>query len=578
MLKRIYSDHPRFKSVKFHSGLNLVLAEKDSKSTDGQTRNGAGKSSLVELISSLYGGDLKKGSLLKTKELEPYRFGMELSISDEPLIIERTGEHSTKIFVKDMPKGLLQLSELDDEYFCSNDNWLKFLGYSYFGLTESVTQMKNSPTFRSLFSYFIRSSKGFDSPDKWFPQQSTCSVQVSLTYLLKLDWKIAKDFELIRQKDKLIKALKIASNEGTLGDIMGSASDLRTEILLKKTEVEKLRQALLDFRVLPEYQKKEKRASDITKQLAGLSADDTTDKEWLSQLERALEDESDIDSGRVERLFSEASIELPDMVSRRFEEVLAFHESVMRNRCEHLRQEMSELTSRINARYAQKEALDNERSDILSLLQTHGALDQYMKFQENLARLDAELAQLNKKLEATENLDQKKSELKIDRHNLQKKMRIDHLERYKAISDAIIAFADISGKLYDESGKLVIDPTDNGPKFEFDIPGKKSTGKSKMQIFCFDMMLMKLWSSDKRRPKILLHDSIIFDGVDERQIAKALILGAEMAEKYNFQYIVTMNSDDVPDMSGYQDFKLANYRVDLDITDTPTGGLFGFRF
>ena len=578
MLKKIYSDHPSFKPVKFHPGLNLVLAEKDSKSDDGQTRNGAGKSSLVELISSLYGGDLKKGSLLKTKELQPYRFGMELSFDNNALTIERSGEYSTKIFVKSMPEGFLQLTEFDGNYFCSNENWVKSLGINYFSLSESVAQIKNGPTFRSLFSYFIRSSKGFDSPDKWFPQQSTCSVQVALTYLLKLDWKIAKEFEGVRQKDKLIKVLKTASNEGTLGDIMGSASDLRTEILLKNARAEKLKESLSDFKVLPEYQDKEKRASEITKQLASLSADDTTDKEWLSQLERALEDESSVDTSRVEKLFYEATVELPEMVSRRFEEVSAFHESVVRNRREHLQQEMNEITSRINIRYIQKESLDNERSNILSLLQTHGALDQYMQFQAELAKLEAEVAQLNKKLEATENLDQKKSELKIDRHNLQKKMRIDHSERGAAISEAIIAFADISGKLYDESGKFIIDPTDNGPKFDFDIPGKKSMGKSKMQIFCFDMMLMKLWANEKKRPKILIHDSIMFDGVDERQIAKALMLGDEMAEKYKFQYVVTMNSDNMPDMSGYEDFKLSNYRVNLDITDTPTGGLFGFRF
>lgn len=77
---------------------------------------------------------------------------------------------------------------------------------------------------------------------------------------------------------------------------------------------------------------------------------------------------------------------------------------------------------------------------------------------------------------------------------------------------------------------------------------------------------------------MLVHDSVIFDGVDERQRAKALIIGAKMAEKYNFQYIVTMNSDDMPDMAAFPDFSLENYRVDLEITDTPTGGLFGLRF
>ena len=160
---------------------------------------------------------------------------------------------------------------------------------------------------------------------------------------------------------------------------MGSASDLKTEILLKKSRVERLKKALSDFKVLPEYEEKEKRASEITKQLADISAEDTADKEWLSQLERALEDESDVDTSRVVKLFNEAEIDFPEMVKRRFEEVSVFHESVVRNRREHLKQEMNEIIARVNARYSKKETLDNERSNIFSLLQSHGALEQYMR-------------------------------------------------------------------------------------------------------------------------------------------------------------------------------------------------------
>jgi uncharacterized protein YydD (DUF2326 family) len=43
-----------------------------------------------------------------------------------------------------------------------------------------------------------------------------------------------------------------------------------------------------------------------------------------------------------------------------------------------------------------------------------------------------------------------------------------------------------------------------------------------------------------------VHDSHLFDGVDERQVAKALQLGANAARELNFQCIVTMNSDAVP--------------------------------
>lgn len=578
MLHKIYSDLPSFKQVEFHEGLNLILAEKDDKSSEGKTRNGAGKSSLVELINALLGSDLRKGNILKAPDLLYNRFGLELALSGETVTLERCGDTSSTIFVKSMPDNFMPLTESDGEKYISNSEWTAVLGREIFNISDAARQIKSGPSFRSLFSYYARSPKGFDTPEKTFSQQSTCSVQVALTYLLKLNWKIAREFEDIRQKDKLIKALKQAANDGSLKEIMGSASELKTDILLKKTKVSALRNSISEFRVLPEYQSKEARVAELSKILSSLSAADTTDKEWLAQLERIIEEESEPDKSKVSKLFQEAEFELPELIARRFDEVSAFHDSIVSNRREHLKQEIDEINTRIGLRLEEKISLDNERSEIMRLLQSHGALEQYMQLQNMLSKLDAEIELLSKKVDATANLEEKKSDLKIDRHKLQKRMRIDHAERDKAISEAIIAFADFSTQLYDESGKFTIDPTNNGPKFEFDIPGKKSTGKSKMQIFCFDMTLMKLWANEPNRPDFLIHDSAMFDGVDERQIAKALIIGSTMAIEYGFQYIVTMNSDDMPDMSMYPDFKLENHRVKLNITDSETGGLFGIRF
>lgn len=55
-LESLGSDDSRFKRLDFHDGLNLVLADKtmDSDSTD--SRNGAGKSSIVRLVRYLLGG------------------------------------------------------------------------------------------------------------------------------------------------------------------------------------------------------------------------------------------------------------------------------------------------------------------------------------------------------------------------------------------------------------------------------------------------------------------------------------------------------------------------------------------
>jgi uncharacterized protein YydD (DUF2326 family) len=77
-----------------------------------------------------------------------------------------------------------------------------------------------------------------------------------------------------------------------------------------------------------------------------------------------------------------------------------------------------------------------------------------------------------------------------------------------------------------------------------------------------------------------VHDSHLFDGVDERQVARALEIGAVMAMEYEFQYIVTMNSDAVPSQEVFEkSFDLYQHVLPVRLTDaTEDGGLFGVRF
>ena len=62
-------------------------------------------------------------------------------------------------------------------------------------------------------------------------------------------------------------------------------------------------------------------------------------------------------------------------------------------------------------------------------------------------------------------------------------------------------------------------------------------------VFCYDLTLAKIWSKREHSPGFLIHDSKIFEGVDERQRAGALQLARKTSEKEGFQYICTFNSD-----------------------------------
>lgn len=111
------------------------------------------------------------------------------------------------------------------------------------------------------------------------------------------------------------------------------------------------------------------------------------------------------------------------------------------------------------------------------------------------------------------------------------------------------------------------------------IDAQRSKGITNMQSFCFDLMLADLATRRGIGPGFLIDDSHLFDGVDERQVAKALQLGADHAASVGYQYIVTMNSDALPRDGFRPGFDLQRFVLKARLTDaTDTGGLFGLRF
>jgi uncharacterized protein YydD (DUF2326 family) len=161
---------------------------------------------------------------------------------------------------------------------------------------------------------------------------------------------------------------------------------------------------------------------------------------------------------------------------------------------------------------------------------------------------------------------------------LVERLRQEFDERGAVLDDAIRGFSAIVEELYGESGRVEFHATNNGPELRIAIPGDRSRGIGNMEIFCFDMMLQRMCARQKIGPGFLIHDSHLFDGVDPRQTARALAVGARLAKEIGFQYIVTLNSDVLAELSS-ADFKVDGYLVSQRLTDaTDDGGLFGIRF
>lgn len=585
MMRRISSDLASFKTLSFKPGLNILIADKSDGASDRQSRNGAGKTSFVDLVHFLCGSNAPKDSIFRAPKLIDSTFEILMDVGASEYSVARSGQKPSTIAINGPVESLPiqpKFIEKDGQYEISNENWKATLGSCWFDLEVPPNpDDKNTPTFRTLFAYFARrqGNGAFQTPVQHSSQQQLWDQQVAMSYLLGLDWRIASDLQRLRGKEKLVKELGRAAKSGDLGTFVGRAADIRTRLAVAERKIERFSSQLQTFQVIPEYRELQIEANEITGKINGLGEENFIDQGLIRDLEESLVEERDPDLSDLSKLYQEAGVVLPDKVRRRFDEVEVFHRTIIENRRSHLTNEITSASQRIQQRERAQSDLDARRRQIMDVLQSGGALEQYTSMREELGRAEAEVEALRQRLTAAETLESSKAELEIERTRLAQALRDDIHERENIVNEAIVVFEELSEALYETAGSLTIDATTNGPSFEVKIEGQRSKGITNMQIFCFDLMLLELSSRRGRSPGFLIHDSHLFDGVDERQVAKALQLGADRAAEHGYQYIVTMNSDVLPKDGYRSDFDVKTYILDTKLTDaTDSGGLFGLRF
>jgi uncharacterized protein YydD (DUF2326 family) len=205
-------------------------------------------------------------------------------------------------------------------------------------------------------------------------------------------------------------------------------------------------------------------------------------------------------------------------------------------------------------------------------------LDEYTQLQERHLDAVAQLNDVEARISNLTRFEEGRSSLRIEQELLHQRTRRNYEERRDQRQRAINLFNENTQALYRVPGTLVIDVRPEGFKFNVLIERSASQGVTNMKVFCYDLTLAQLWAEPRPSPTMVCHDSTIFDGVDERQVARALELAATDSVSRGYQYICTLNSDTVPWQEFEQSFDL-NPFVRLRLTDTSeNGSLLGVRF
>lgn len=580
MLRQLGADDSRFRTLTFQPGLNILVADVTPGSRDTDSRNSAGKSSTIELLHFLLGERVDNKSLPLRPELRSTTFTLQLDWPDQPapVRVSRVGDHPNWVNLDPLPtgtdRGQLELATGHVRLA----EWQRLIERDLFGLPDDHPGVSG----RNLLSFLARrdSSDAFNTPVRCHGRQSDAEATTNLAYLFGLDWHLADRYRLLKARDAARQQLQKAASDPVFGRIIGKVADLRGEIALAERRVADLARQIAGFRVVPEYENLRREADDIDQRIRRLRAREVVDRRDLQDLDRALEEETDPDISYLEPVYAELGVILSDEVRRRFEEVEAFHHSVVRNRRHYLEEEAAAIRRRLDEGEAERQRLGEQLARLLRTLQEGGALDALTAMQRILAQEQAVLEALRHRLQAAQAVEATKREITQARLTLQQEMDQDIEDRQGFLDEATVLFSDFARRLYgaNRTAYLRFEAGDRSLRIDTHIDSDNSSGISHMVLFCFDLTMSVLAHRAGRAPDFLVHDSHAFDGVDDRQLAAALSLAAEVADNEGLQYIVTLNSDDLG-KAQRRDFAAGDFVLPQRLTDQyADGGLFGFRF
>ena len=368
MIKAVRCDQKSFKTVLFDSGFNIVLAERTKNSSQKDSRNGLGKTMLIEIINFCLGSSVAPEAGIQSKELEGWTFMLDLTLKGKDYTVSRNTADSSRVWLKgDFSDWLIQPeSDSNGKYFMKIREWCRMLGVLMFGLSKGTTEKSYSPTFRSLISYFARRGvEGFNNPFKHYNQQFEWDKQVQNAYLLGLNWEYASEFQLLKNKRKILDNLKLASETGLLANFIGSIGTLEAEEVALKEEISEFERQIGNFKVHPQYYDIQKQADQLTEEIHRLINQRTINSAILKSYQESIEEERDVSEVEVVQIYKEAGLFFPLATEKKIKDVLDFHTQVIRNRRTYLKSEIEKVSQDINKEELMIEMLSNQRAVLL---------------------------------------------------------------------------------------------------------------------------------------------------------------------------------------------------------------------
>jgi uncharacterized protein YydD (DUF2326 family) len=560
LIKKLFFEPSSYKNtelqtITLESGLNFIVGEKSTKlhnEKENQKMNSVGKSLCIEAINFCLLKTAHESRIMKIPDIDldsKIYFCLELEIEKDnqitTIIIKRNRTEKDPIlfFVDGIEKT-----------FDKIDDARGYLGH--YILDEKVPEC---PSLRSMLSILIREEASlYDNILRPYHRSSLSSFEDLLKphfYLFQIDLSL---INIIKHTSKELGILKktIASLRSDFKKIGVNPTEVGSHINDLKDSVEKLNLAIEELHPSEGLSQIKNSISDLNLKLDRLVTE-KTGKQFLIKKIKSLPHLEKIDTKQVQIVYNHFKSGLGDMVEKSFQQVMVFKKQIDDFQNVLMNEKLGKLNEDIFKLDEEISQVDNEISEIYKKYEIKGRVDG-LRESINLEReKKLKLEMLSGAYELLQ--------IKLGKQKTFKNTRKEAIEKLDAVlfetAQTIADFQEdlktmheyIAGNMRCQFEINVSDSDKEFIDFNYRIKLDGGSGTNRIRTFIYDVLLMVNKTTSKRHPGFLIHDNI-FASTGKDDMVKSLKYLYSLSKKHDFQYILTINKDELDPQLESADF------------------------
>ncbi|WP_312692202.1 DUF2326 domain-containing protein [Kosakonia sp.] len=552
----ILKNNSLVREVMFKNGLNLIINKRTSGKDSG---NSVGKSTLSRVLDYLFmssGHDIYHDA----------EFGKDIPeivslINDN--ILTFTLDFNTVENKRAIVSRIISIDDKNSKYYLNDieidkKQYSDFIAQAVFGLTT------DKPSLRNVSHKFIRNTNEKMQKTLNFLHANTTSDVYDSLYLFLFGF---NGLPLIKKKSEFNKDIK--KQKAYLAAYRNPNRETVLSKMIKplKKEIAEAERNIKNFDFKDSHDESLKKLSEIQGGISDYSLTYASLNMRVRNIEESILSLKNNITQLVEddlmEIYTSAGIYFNGELKRSYEEMVLFHNDVIKNKINFLESELLKkkeeiyvVNEKINNFHEQESSLFKTIKEPETLKSINQLFNKLTELRENLASIESNLTRINDTNALIKSLEDSRENLL---HEIE--LAVQGLEKNIEVFNEF--FGDLTKEIYGE--RYIFDlsfDVDKG-KCNFDIScvtPNSNGGKKKGEITAFDLAYIKFVDSVKlKRPTFVIHDSI--EDVDVNQIRDIFY----EANNINGQYIVSILSDK---FSGDVDLKMMTDNSILELSST----------